>query len=494
MPTLRDYQAKGLADIRASFAQGYRAPLYVLPTGGGKGIMIPEIVRGCVHQGKRVVFLVSRRALVQDMSKRLQRVGVNHGLYLGSSTRMTHLPCAVASIDTIRNRAAKGRCPRFDLAIIDEAHLALSESWTNVIQAIGNPPIIGFTATPTRLDGRGLGNLFDVMVQGPAIGELIDMKHLVPTRVFAPSIPDLTGVKTLGGDFSSEDLEAVMSQSRLIGDTVEHWKRINEGQATIGFAVNRRHGRLETAAFNAAGVRAEFLDGETPDREREATWGRLRRGESKVVWTVMIASYGFDEPCIKHGIFSRPTKSVALWLQQAGRIIRPFENHQYAIIQDHSGNIMRPGLGFIEEPREWTLDDRKRGKSRDEIMPVDKLPQVCPKCKRVARPGERLCSCGYVFTLREQKEIENVEGNLVELKERPVFGDAAYGASDDPAVQAIINLAKVKGWRPGAIYFRRQALAQARDKYREFTGSDPKNSWSAAAIEAILDKKMLTSA
>lgn len=493
---LRPYQAKAVDDIRSAFARGFRSVLYVLPTGGGKGVIIPEIVRGCVAQGKRVVFIVSRRALVQDMSRRLYRIGVNHGLYLGAQTRQTHLPVVVASIDTLRSRAGKQVCPRFDLALIDEAHLALSDQWRNAVQAVGNPPLIGFTATPVRLDGKGLGNLFDTMVLGPTVQELIDMGFLVPTRVFAPSIPDLTGIKSIGGDFAQDELEQIMSDPRLVGDTVTHWKQLNEGQPTIGFAVNRRHAALETAAFNAAGIRAEFLDGTNTDAERDRAWARLRSGETKVVWTVMIASYGFDEPCIKHGIFSRPTQSLALWLQQCGRIIRPFEDARYAIIQDHTGNTLKPGMGFVEEEREWTLDDKKRrGKSADEIMPPEMLPKVCPECKRVARPHEKSCPspCGYVFAVKDRAEVEQVDGKLLEIKERPVYGDAAYGASEDPAVNAIISLAKSKGWKPGAVYFRKTALTQARTRYQEIFGTEPKNTWSSATIEAMIERKALAS-
>jgi superfamily II DNA or RNA helicase len=491
---LRDYQLKALTDIRGAFGAGKRSVLYVLPTGGGKGVIIPEIVRSAERNGSRVMFLVSRRALVRDMSARLYRHGINHGLYLGANTRQTHLPVTVASIDTLRARVKKSTLPKPQLCIVDEAHLAISDGWSRVLDAMGRPPCIGFTATPIRLDGKGLGNLFDCLVKGPTVRELTDMGHLVPARLFAPSAPDLSAVRSLGGDFNQGELAEVMSDTKLVGDTVAHWRQLNEGQPTIGFAVNCRHGQAETEAFRAAGIPAEFLDGTSHDRVRDATWARLRTGETKVVWTVMIASYGFDEPCIKHGIFARPTQSLALWLQQVGRILRPFGGAKYAIVQDHAANTSRPydeNFGFIDADREWTLENRRRrSKSADEELAPESLPRVCPECKQVAKPGARYCPCGYVFAALPQREIEQVDGQLTEITERPRYSEAAYGVSNDPGIQRIIEQAKKRNAKPGQVYVLSRQLEEARTKYRDTLGIEPKPHWTSAQLSAMTERSL----
>lgn len=493
---LRDYQVKAISDLRDAFAAGYRRPLIVLPTGAGKGEILATVTRSAVDRGNRVVFLVPRRALVKDFSKRLYRYGVNHGLWLGAQTRQTHLPVTVASVDTLHARAKKGRAPSYTIAILDEAHTFLSARSDDVLSSIGNPLVIGATATPCDLQGRPMGKLFDTLIDGPSVAELIERGFLIPPTIYAPTSPKISHEDMM----NEERLAEIMSEKKIVGDAVEYFKILNRGQVAVGFAVNCSDGRIQCEAFNEAGIKSEFLDGTATDRERDAVWDRSKRGITKIVWTVGIVSYGFDAPWLKHGVFKRPTESLALALQQFGRLLRPYEDYSQCIFQDHAANttrIYRYGddkfcSGFIDEDREWSLSSskRKRKKSADEELDPSVLPRVCPECKQVARPGARQCPCGYVFSVIAPRVIEQVEGTLTEIKERPKFSDAAYGASNDPAIQRIIEQCKRRGSRPGQVYFLTRDLETARTEYRNALGVEPKQHWHAAILRSLVERSL----
>ena len=202
---LRPYQEHDLNAVRVAM-RSFRSVLLVQPTGAGKGTLATYIVNSAVLKGKSVLFLVNRRTLVHDFAKRLERLGIDHGVIMGSDPRRKPwLHTHVASIDTLHRRQA---VPHADLLVVDEAHFAVSPTWKKVLDRYPAAKVLMMTATPLRLDSRGLGEIADVMVQGPSVQDLISQGYLVPSRVFAPSAPDTSSVRTTAGDFNAKALSA----------------------------------------------------------------------------------------------------------------------------------------------------------------------------------------------------------------------------------------------------------------------------------------------
>ena len=156
-----------------------------------------------------------------------------------------------------------------DLIIVDEAHRACARTYQQILDAYPDATILGLTATPCRGDGRGLGNIFDCIVECPGVRELVDLGFLVPTRVYAPTTPDLKGVGTAQGDYVAKQLATRMDQPELIGDIAEHWHRFAEGRKTVVFATSVGHSLHIRNEFRRTGILAEHIDGSTPLEQRD---------------------------------------------------------------------------------------------------------------------------------------------------------------------------------------------------------------------------------
>ena len=243
----------------------------------GKGTLASFIVHSAVERGRRVIFLVNRRTLVHDMSKRLDRLGLEHGVIMGNDPRnKPWLNVHVASIDTLHRRH---KMPEADLLILDEAHFSVSPTWAKVLDKFPESKVLGMTATPIRLDGRGLGELFETMVKGPTVSELIAAGHLVPSRTFAPSEPDVSTVKSTAGDFNQKALAEVCDKKKLVGNIVEHWKRLSSDRKTAAFGVNQDHAMHIAEEFRCAGIDFALRRCRQPTRR---TWSASASGTTSI--------------------------------------------------------------------------------------------------------------------------------------------------------------------------------------------------------------------
>jgi hypothetical protein len=236
LPELYDYQTDAVTEIRSQILSGRKRILLVAPTGCGKGTIATWMIHRAVARGSRILFLVNRRELVKDTSRRLDRLGVDHGIIMGNHPRRKPwLHVHIASIDTLQRRDP---LPPADLIFVDECHFAISPIWRKVLDRY-SCPVIGMTATPVRADGRGLGEFFDAMVSGPVdVSELMSRNFLVRARIFAPSAPDLTGVAVSHGEYNQKQLARVVDGSKIIGDVVQHWMKLGRGRPTVAFAVS----------------------------------------------------------------------------------------------------------------------------------------------------------------------------------------------------------------------------------------------------------------
>lgn len=326
-PALRPYQIEVVNRLNASIAAGHKRPLLTMVTGAGKTIVAAYVVDEAVQRGERVLFLAHRQELIVQASAKLLAVGCgDHGIIKAGFPAHSHRPVQVASVQTLHARAFRSKkieLAEFDLVIIDEAHHSRAMTYQQVVDAFPNAIIIGLTATPCRGDGLGLGNIFDDLIEGPSVEELIRDGHLVGTRVFAPCRPDLSGVHTRQGDYVVDELAAAMDQRALVGDVVQHWLQHAEDRRTVVFAVNVAHSVHLRDEFRRAGVLAEHIDGTTPLGERNAILGRLSAGGIQVVCNCMVLTEGWDQAEVSCIVLARPTKQLGMHRQMIGRVLRP---------------------------------------------------------------------------------------------------------------------------------------------------------------------------
>ena len=408
---LRGYQEALLDGARARLRAGVARLLLQLPTGGGKTVLAAEMLGGAARKGLRSWFVVHRKELLDQTSRTFAAMGIDHGFIATDYPINPRAPVQLCGIHTLANRLVSVDPP--DLIVWDEAHHAVAGTWSRVMNVLPSARHIGLTATPERLDGRGLKDHFDEMLLGPTTAELIAEGHLSPYRYFAPGQPDLLGVRTTAGDFNRGDLAKVMEDKGLIGDVVASYQRHASGMQGIVFAVDTEHSRLLAGEFRAAGILAEHVDGSMKKAERGAKVEAFRRGEIAILTNCELFGEGFDVPAVSYVGLARPTQSLSLHLQQVGRALRVLPGKSHAIICDHAGNAFRNGLP--DDDRTWTLEGRKKGKGRA-VGPSDALSiRQCTECYQVSPSTASECpGCGFVFPVRSRTP-ETGDGELFEL-------------------------------------------------------------------------------
>ena len=405
--SLRPHQQQALDDLRAAYRAGYKAPVLVMGTGGGKTHTSAQIIRSAVDRGRRVWFMAHLREILDTTSAKLNAEGIAHGHIMAGRPESPDMPVHVVMVQTAVRRL--DRLPRPDLIVIDECHLAVAATYRQVVQAVGNPTLLGLTATPCRLDGRGLGEMFDTLVQSCDTAQLQRDGLLVPIRYYAPSRPDLAGVRTVAGDYAQGEVAERMNRPSITGDAVAHYTKLAHGRPCVVFCTNVRHAKDTADAFSQAGYRATAISGESATDERTQALEGLRTGTLDVVVNCQLWVAGVDAPSIGCVILLAPTKSVTKYLQSIGRGLRTAPGKTDLVVLDHAGNAFTHGLP--NEARDWSLDGaKKRAKQADEVEPV----RQCEHCYFVHAPAAVCPNCGYVHPVKERK-IQQTEGELAEL-------------------------------------------------------------------------------
>lgn len=459
MITLRDYQSAAVDQIRHAYRQRTRRVLLVLPTGGGKTIVFCWIAEAMAASGKRVAILVHRQELIEQVSMALSAMGVAHGV-IAAGYPPNDASVQIASVATLARRLDKGIRP-FDLIITDECHHAVAGQWQAVLASMPDAYSLGVTATPQRLDGRGLGAAYEVMVQGPTVAELTAAGHLVPPRVFAPPERlDLSGVKVRGGDYAAGQLAEFMSAGGLVGNAVAHHRRLAFGRPAVAFCANIGHSQMVATRFREAGIAAAHVDGTTDPSERRRLIGALGTGELRVLTNVDLVGEGVDVPVIGAVLLLRPTRSVARYLQSVGRALRPASGKVDAIVLDHAGCTLVHGLP--DAPRSWTLADqpalRPAGRTK---APGDCLRQ-CQGCGAFEPAGTPTCqTCGAPLKacaaeIREHAaQLEERRQQLAEKVQRTSYRQVIKWATTPEKLQFA---ARARGYHRGWIRLRLEEL------------------------------------
>lgn len=447
-PELRDYQRDAMAAIRAGFANGHKRQVLVAPTGAGKSVIAHEIVASAVSKGRRVLFVVNRVQLVQQFSERLTRAGLDHGIMRGEDSRREYMPVIVGSVQTI---ARRGLPDKFDVVVIDEAHAVPgSKDYIKIIREHQDSAVLGLTATPwakgmAANDSHLGGPLFQGVVAAAQYSLLIQNGHLVDCDCYAPTVPDLKGVRTQKNQFGERDyveadLGKAVNKPQLIGDIVEHWNRLSKGKPTVVFASSIAHSKAIVEAFVGAGVAAEHIDAYCDHDERRRIMARVDSGQTTIISCAALLAEGWDQPSISTMILARPTKSMIRFVQMAGRILRPHPGKERALLLDHSGTVLR--LGFPTQDRDYELDDGKPRQTTGHEK-QERLPSKCPKCGFVDPHRANPCEvCGH---RRGRKvDAENLDGELKKLtKPVPIEEDKQRWYSE------LLYIQRERGYKPG---------------------------------------------
>lgn len=399
---LHDYQELAVLEIIKQYSLGNKKVLLHLATGAGKTFIFSHLLKLSADKGKSALMIVRGRNLVKQASDRLNKEGVHHGVIMAGYS-LADARIQICSIDTLKRRDQK---PKADFIVIDECHLFLSKKNVEFMNHYPDSYFLSVTATPYTK--QSLQHLADTIVHPASMKWLMDNDHLRPARYFAPSRPCLYDVKVERGDYVSEFLEPKMGV--LTGGIVEHWRKLGENRPTVCFAVNIKHSKDIVETFNRAGIKAEHIEGDTLDEERQKALDRLQSGETKIISNVGILCVGVDMPWLSCIIMARPTKSYALYIQQAGRGTRKFEGKKNFILLDHAGNVLRHGL-ITEEP---SVEIAGMQKKRQPITLT-----TCQKCFAVH--SNKICpDCGTEKSRKPLQSPQFENGILSEFKEDPI--------------------------------------------------------------------------
>ena len=378
---LRPYQTELMQKVRKAWREGKKAPCLVLPCGGGKSVIVAEMAKKTTQNKKRVLFLVHRVELCDQIERTFTEWGVDMSL------------CSVMMVQTATRRLDKMPYPA--LIITDENHHCMAETYRRIYEAFPKAYRIGVTATPIRTDGKGLGDVNDCLIVGVSAKWLIENGYLSPYRYIEASIQmDLSKIKVIGGDFSQKDIEHFMMNTKVFGEIVQTYQERADGIKAICYCPTVKYSKEIASRFRESGISAVHLDGETPKDERNDIISKFRKGEIQILCNVELISEGFDVPDCGCVIMLRPTKSLTLYIQQAMRCMR-YQEGKTAVIIDHVLNRQRHG--YPDDDRQWTLKDKPKrngsappeGEGNGKIIRcprcsekfiLQRLPMQCPKC------------------------------------------------------------------------------------------------------------------
>ncbi len=385
---LRAYQTKAI-DTAITSLQSNRGVFLVAPTGSGKTVMFSEIVRYAVERGHGVVILAHRKELLDQAANKLAMAGVDCGIIQAKRNTNPEARVQVCSIDTINRRELPFQP---GLVIVDEAHLIASRRYKRFLENYPTAKRLLVSATPYRLDGKGFRDFADSLITAATVNELTGQGYLVPARYFTAPVPEsVADVRVTCGDFQTDELEAVINTRVIRGGIVQSYQKHSPGRQTVVFGVSVKHSQELANTFIEEGIKAEHLDGNTPDTERASILKRFDAKKTQVICNVGVLCEGWDCPTTETVILARPTKSLSLYLQQVGRGLRPYPGKDHCLILDHGGCVDR--FGPINEPRDWSLDGfavaKQKAKKREQHSEkvcqncfefIPKLPGPCPVC------------------------------------------------------------------------------------------------------------------
>jgi superfamily II DNA or RNA helicase len=375
---LRSYQTKIISEVIARWQSGKRRVMVCAPTGSGKTVLFAKIAEKHLvdFPDGRVWIVAHREEILLQAKQKIEAVSqqtmgmIKFGYELDLDAQIQ-----IASIQSLTSKLAELEISP-SLIIIDEAHHSVAQSYQEVLQKFPQSLVLGVTATPIRSDGQGFQEIFDVLVCGPSVKQLIEQEYLAPFKVFGARLIQLKDVKIDSGDYHRQSLIDQIDRSIVYGDLLAAYQKYADNTKTVIFCIDIQHSQATAAAYRAAGITAEHIDGDIEPKERAAILKRFRSGETKVLSNCELILEGFDLEDIQTVQIVRPTASLGLYLQMVGRVLRPHPDKAYARIIDHTSNVALFGLPDSE--RYWSLDPVP--------APLSGWVEKCPSCQHIFRP------------------------------------------------------------------------------------------------------------
>lgn len=409
------------------------------PCSFGKTTVASQMIQNAMEKGKRCAFIVDRVELIDQASERFYSDDIDHGIIQGDHPMTDYSKlCQVATIQTLRNR----RLQDFDFCIIDEAHV-LHKTHIKYMEAFDNVPFIGLSASPYT---KGLGKHFQDLVVPITTGQLMQEGYLCEYECYAPSEPDLKGVKVSRGDYDEKQLEERVNKAKIVGDIVREHQSKAKGRPTVVFAVSIAHSKHICEEFKKVGLRSAHVDCHTDKDTRKMINDQFKSGLIDVLSCVAIFEKGWDAPLASCLIMAAPTKSIMRYVQQVGRILRTCEGKDKSIILDHAGNTLRHG--WVEEIIPDHLDDgEKKENTSAKKEKKKKEPSKCPKCGYIKE--DFVCAaCGF-----KPNFIQNVEVEAGTLEKKSKKSKATV-KEKEVFYSHMLFYARSKGLKDGWAYFK----------------------------------------
>lgn len=434
---LRDYQQDIYDSVKKSMVLGNKNILAVSPAGSGKSVVMASIAKSATEKGNRVLFFVHRIEIVKQVRETFINVGVDMNL------------CHIGMVQTITRRLDSTEEP--SMILVDECHRSLAKTYKAVFDRFPSAYVIGFTATPTLLSGRGLGEVYEDMIVGKSVEWLIENKRLAPFKYYSVDLMDNTKLKhNSTGDFSHQSITDAIGNV-LYGDVIKTYKRLADHKRTIVYCHSVESSKSVAKEFSDSGYKVAQVDGTTHKDEREKSMADFRAGKITLLINAELYGEGVDVPDCEVVILLRPTESLSLFIQQSMRPMRYVPGKE-AIIIDHVANYTRHGLP--DTPREWSLEARNK-KGKGGTVESSGYKQ-CPDCFTVIKSALPVCDvCGHVFA--EENEMKVQEAELVEIKQEFKL-ETDYAATKPLSeIQTMAELKayqKAKGYKPGWVYFQ----------------------------------------
>ncbi len=408
---LRPYQEQLISDIRSNIKNGKKSICAVLSCGGGKSIIQGCIAKSATDKGNRVLFLVHRKELCEQIRDTFKKCKVDFSL------------CDISMVQTVTRRLGKISAPT--LIITDETHHSLSRSYINIYEYFNNAIRLGFTATPIRLADGGLGKIYESLITSVSTKWLIENNYLSPYKYYSIKLADNSNLHTKRGDFDNKEIADLMENNVIYGETLKNYHEIANGKKTIIYCASIESSKKTIEQFINAGIKSAHVDGTTPPSERERIISKFRSGEITVLSNVDLFGEGFDVPDCECVILLRPTKSLTLYIQQSMRSMR-YKEGKTAIIIDHVANVYIHDLPDVD--REWSLNTKKK-KAQGEF----KIKQ-CENCLAVVKNTAKVCpACGIILKQESEPlpDKEIIEAILSEITPADILATKPYDYSKE---------------------------------------------------------------
>lgn len=422
---LREYQAELIGRIRLSIMHGHKSIVSVLGCGGGKSVIQAEIAHSATDKGNRVLFLVHRKELCEQISNTFTAQGVDMDR------------CSVSMVQTVSRHIDK--LPKPQIIITDEAHHSTANSYKKIYAAFPDALRLGFTATPCRLNHGGLGEVYDKLITSVTTQWLIENNYLSPYKYYSVKLADTSGLHIKAGDYKADEVAELMQNSEIYGETVKQWEKLAKGKKTIAYCASVEAAEETAEQFRQAGYTAASLSGSTPKELRAQIMQDFRDSKIMILTNCELFGEGLDVPDCECTVLLRPTQSLTLYIQQSMRSMR-YMPGKTAIIIDHVGNCYLHGLP--DDNREWTLEPKAKQQNMVKI-------RECPMCFSVYPPTKQKCPyCGYAAVKEiQRKEKKTVEIDLVEMQHQEEIKNTKYTDLTAESWSDVERIRKARGYK-----------------------------------------------